>query len=116
MRELERLLKAAADRNRLRILHLLGIRKMCVCELSFVLGITQPSVSRHLKKLNYAGFISSQQDHFWTIYFLKEDSLRAKIILGCLMKWLKADAELKADTVKLKKTTRTKLCCTKKRR
>ena len=42
MKELEKLLKALADKNRLRILKLLEVRKMCVCELASVLGITQP--------------------------------------------------------------------------
>ena len=58
----EKVLKAVADRNRLRILKLLESKHMCVCELAFVLGIKQPSVSRHLKKLKEAGLIDNEQD------------------------------------------------------
>ena len=57
MEILDKTLKAFADSNRLRILKLLEKKKMCVCELAFVLGITQPSVSKHLKKLTSTGLI-----------------------------------------------------------
>jgi ArsR family transcriptional regulator, arsenate/arsenite/antimonite-responsive transcriptional repressor len=51
MKDIEGLFKALADKNRIRILKLLESRKCCVCELADLLGITQPSISRHLKKL-----------------------------------------------------------------
>ncbi|MBN1585893.1 MAG: winged helix-turn-helix transcriptional regulator [Candidatus Omnitrophica bacterium] len=66
------ILKALSDRNRLRIFKLLERRKMCVCELAFVLGIKQPSVSRHLKKMKDAGIVDSEQDGLWTQYFLSK--------------------------------------------
>jgi ArsR family transcriptional regulator len=52
MRELVKVFKALADKNRLRILKMLQYKKMCVCELSAALAITRPSVSRHLSQLN----------------------------------------------------------------
>ena len=48
MRELMLVLKAVADKNRMRILKMLEQKSMCVCELAAVLGIKQPSVSKHL--------------------------------------------------------------------
>jgi ArsR family transcriptional regulator len=57
VKTLEKTLKASADKNRIRILKLLENKKMCVCELSHVLGIAQPSVSRHLKKLKSANLL-----------------------------------------------------------
>lgn len=113
MEELAKLLKAIADKNRLRILHLLQTRKMCVCELVFVLGITQPSISKHLKKLSEAGIVGSEQDHFWTNYCLKDSNETANAILSCLRKQLINDPVLKKDLGKLKKTNRTRLCCKK---
>ena len=62
--------KTFADKNRLRILNLLQQRKMCVCELAFVLQVTQPSISRHLKRMKESGLIGDEQDGFWTNYFL----------------------------------------------
>lgn len=110
MEELAKLLKAIADKNRLRILHLLQARKMCVCELAFILGITQPSVSKHLKKLSEAGIIRSEQDHFWTNYCLRDSNETASAILSCLRKRLINDPILEKDLGKMKKINRTQLC------
>ena len=110
MKELEALLKALADKNRLRILHLLQIRKMCVCELAFVIGITQPSVSKHLKKLTRAGIIGSEQDRFWTNYYLRDDNQVLRAIFACLKKHLSGEDIIKKDARKLKKVNRACLC------
>lgn len=112
MEKLEKILKAFADKNRLRILNLLEHKKMCVCELAFVLGITQPSVSRHLKKLKSAGVITEGQDSFWTNYFIsKTNSLYIRTLLNNLTDWLNEDEIIKSDLEKAKKADRNKLCC-----
>ncbi len=113
MRDFETALKACADKNRIRILKLLEKRKLCVCEIAFVLGITQPSVSRHLKKLKKAGFIEAQQDSFWTNYILESKNKYAKSVLSLVKKWLNDSEVLKKDFIKLKKANRIKLCCLK---
>ena len=113
MRDLEVVLKACADRNRLRILKLLEKRKLCVCEIAFVLGIAQPSVSRHLKKLKKVGLIEAEQDSFWTNYILRSKSVYSKSILTLMKKWLRGDEVVKKDIIKLKKANRVKLCCIK---
>ncbi|HEU4706512.1 MAG TPA: metalloregulator ArsR/SmtB family transcription factor [Solirubrobacterales bacterium] len=58
--ELERVMKALADRRRLRILNMLlraGGEAICVCELEPVLGLSQATVSHHLKVLAEAGIV-----------------------------------------------------------
>jgi ArsR family transcriptional regulator len=110
VKELEGLLKALADKNRLRILKLLERRKMCVCELAFVIGITQPSVSKHLKKLSRAGIIGSEQDGFWTRYFLRDDKWALKTLLGCLEKALNGEDIIKKDAQRLRKVKRARVC------
>jgi ArsR family transcriptional regulator len=111
MKELEKVLKACADCNRLRILKMLENKKMCVCELSFVLGITQPSVSRHLKKLKKAGLIRTEQDSFWTNYYLAPDNRYSEGISTLMRDWLKGDEVIKQDKDKVKQADREKLCC-----
>lgn len=113
MRDLENVLKACADKNRIRILKLLEKRKLCVCEISVVLGITQPSVSRHLKRLKKAGLIEARQDSFWTNYVLESKNTYASTISSLMRKWLKDDSIIKQDIIKIKKANREKLCCTK---
>ncbi|MGA1863807.1 MAG: ArsR/SmtB family transcription factor [bacterium] len=109
METLDRTLKALADKNRLRILKLLEKKKMCVCELAYILGITQPSVSKHLKKLTSAGLIEKEQDGFWTNYYLKEDNKYSKALLRNLKLWLNEDKTIKEDLKKAQKANRAEL-------
>ena len=62
MRELMGVLKAVADKNRMRILKMLEKKSMCVCELAAVLKIKQPSVSKHLSILKNAGLIQDERN------------------------------------------------------
>lgn len=58
--ELESVLKALADRQRLRIVNMLlraGGEAVCVCEFEPVLGLSQGTVSHHLKVLAEAGIV-----------------------------------------------------------
>ncbi len=48
LRHAEKLLGAAGDANRMKILLLLSKREMCVCELESALGLPQPTISHHL--------------------------------------------------------------------
>jgi ArsR family transcriptional regulator, arsenate/arsenite/antimonite-responsive transcriptional repressor len=65
---LERLFKALADRTRLRILALLAVGEVCVCDLHDSLGEPQPKVSRHLAYLRRAGLVSARKDGLWVHY------------------------------------------------
>ena len=82
---------------------------MCVCELAFILGITQPSVSKHLKKLTSAGLIEKEQDGFWTNYYLKSDNQYSRALLKNLKLWLNEDKIIKEDLKKTKKASRAEL-------
>lgn len=61
--DLERVIKALADRHRLRIVNLLlraDGEAVCVCEFEPVLGLSQGTVSHHLKKLVDAGLVERE--------------------------------------------------------
>jgi len=113
MKNLERVLKACADINRLRILKMLEKKKMCVCELASVLGISQPSVSRHLKKLKEAGLIDYEQERFWTNYYLGYQNEYSKEILLLLRSWENDNNRVKKDLEKASITDRSKVCSKK---
>ena len=116
MKQLTGVFKVLADKNRLRILKLLEKKKFCVCELAAVLGITQPSTSRHLKKLKASGLISDEQEGFWTNYFINYSrNSYGKALLKLVRGWLKEDSLIKCDLVKAGKISRAKLCCQKGR-
>lgn len=62
--------KALADKTRLHILALLNHDEMCVCELVEVLGMTQPAISQHLRKLKQAGLVNERKTGQWVFYRL----------------------------------------------
>ncbi|CAN5778992.1 metalloregulator ArsR/SmtB family transcription factor [soil metagenome] len=72
------LFKALADPHRVRIVNLLAgsDRPVCVCDLTAPLGISQPTVSHHLKKLTSAGLLDREQSGTWAYYSLNADAMR----------------------------------------
>jgi ArsR family transcriptional regulator len=64
-------LKAVADPARLRILSMIQAQpegEACVCHLTEPLGLGQPTVSHHLKKLEDAGFLRHDRRGRWVYY------------------------------------------------
>ncbi|MCP4481764.1 MAG: winged helix-turn-helix transcriptional regulator [bacterium] len=111
MDHIEKFLKAISDKNRIRIIKLLENNPMCVCELAAILETTQPNVSKHLKKLKNIGIIGSEQNGFWTNYFLiQQDNLNLKIILNNISNFLKNDKVIKEDLKKYLKIDRKDIC------
>lgn len=85
---------------------------MCVCELAPILGITQPSISRHLKKLKSTGLIGDEQSGLWTNYYLRmPEEFYAGTLLAQLHSWLNDDPVIQGDLEKLEKIDKTKRCC-----
>lgn len=70
-----RVFKALADPTRLRILMLLRIREMCVCEVMIALGLTQPTASHHLGILENAGLVKSRKEGKWVFYKIANPKL-----------------------------------------
>lgn len=71
--QLSRLLKAVADPTRLQLLSLVAQaseREACVCDLTEPLGLTQPTVSHHLKVLVDAGLLTRERRGPWAYYGL----------------------------------------------
>ncbi len=68
--QLARMLSAAGEPTRLRILNLLRLGSVCVCDLQAVLGIPQPTVSRHLAALRHAGLVADTRLGTRVIYSL----------------------------------------------
>ena len=78
------LFKALADPTRVRIVNLLARSDgpVCVCDLTPSAGVSQPTVSHHLKKLVQAGLLTREQRGVWAYYTLDRDGLeRAASVL-----------------------------------
>ena len=79
-------LKALADPTRLRLVSMLLAspgQEACTCDLIEPVGLSQPTVSHHLKKLAEAGIISGERRGVWTYYRVVPDALRviAEVLL-----------------------------------
>ena len=74
-----RLFKALADTTRLKILMLLGIREMCVCEIMVALDLAQPTASHHLGILEAVDLVKDRREGKWVFYSL-EDKRFANLI------------------------------------
>jgi ArsR family transcriptional regulator, arsenate/arsenite/antimonite-responsive transcriptional repressor len=111
MERLSQIYSMLSDRNRLRILKLLEQKPMCVCELTYVLGIRQPSVSRHLRKLKEVDLIDSRQDRQWHEYFInRKGDEYSRIAIGNLSGWLNNDPVIIEDLKKVTQANRDILC------
>ncbi|HEX2391462.1 MAG TPA: metalloregulator ArsR/SmtB family transcription factor [Solirubrobacterales bacterium] len=78
--EMERVLKALADRHRLRIVNLLLRAEgepVCVCEVQPLLGLSQGTVSHHLKQLLEAGLISRETRGTYSYFRLVPGALES---------------------------------------
>ncbi len=73
-------LKAIADPARLRLLSLIQAQpdhEACVCHLTEPLGLSQPTVSHHLKVLLQTGLVERDQRGSWAFFRVREEPLRA---------------------------------------
>jgi ArsR family transcriptional regulator len=71
-------LRALADPARLRLLSLIAAQPdatACVCDLTEPIGLSQPTVSHHLKVLHEAGLLEREQRGRWAFYQLRSDAL-----------------------------------------
>jgi ArsR family transcriptional regulator len=72
--------RALADPTRLRLISLVAAHEnseACVCELTDPVGLSQPTVSHHLKILVDAGILNREQRGKWAYYRLDTDVLNA---------------------------------------
>ena len=94
-------MKALSDPNRVRILKLLQIRELCVCEFVELLGLAQSTVSKHLKLLDEAGLVEARREGMWMIYSLQQNCQDGygTVMLEHLADWVDDDPVL-ADMVK----------------
>lgn len=68
------LFRTLSDPTRLRALVLLLLEgELCVCELTFALGESQPKISRHLAQLRESGLVSDRRAGQWIYYTLSPD-------------------------------------------
>jgi ArsR family transcriptional regulator len=81
------LFKALGDPARVRILNTLataGGEPVCVCNMIEPLGLSQPTVSQHMKKLLDAGLVEREQRGKWAYFSLKRDAVEKLALVADL--------------------------------
>ncbi len=104
MRRLERMFKAMGQMTRLKIIFLLAEQELCVCELEYLLGISQSAVSQHMRVLKDAELVTEERKGQWVFYRLNKDAIRQHLS-GCLAIMeggLVAAGEMAEDLAKLR--------------
>ncbi|KAF1075182.1 metalloregulator ArsR/SmtB family transcription factor [Halodesulfovibrio sp. MK-HDV] len=103
-----RITKALSDPTRVRILGLLLGGELCVCNIVEIMGLAQPTISRHLKQCTDADLTIGRKAGGWTHYRLATDSTDMYIstFLDLLQQAIKTDEEftaLQSNLLTLKK-------------
>jgi ArsR family transcriptional regulator, arsenate/arsenite/antimonite-responsive transcriptional repressor len=94
---------AFSDPTRLRVLHLLCDGELCVGDLVSIVGLPQPTVSRHLGYLRRSGLVMTRKEGLWIFYQLAPATTASHSkLLECLGACFADVPELKADARRAK--------------
>jgi ArsR family transcriptional regulator len=105
--DLEQFFIALSDRNRLRLLNLMGEEEVCVCYFVEILKMAQPKVSRHLAYLRRAGIVAARREGKWMHYRIVPPSDEHAVrILEELREWFTTDRQMQEDRARF-----IKVCC-----
>ena len=80
------LFKALGDPARVRLVNLLATNDgaVCMCDLIDPVGLSQPTVSHHMKKLVDAGLVEREQRGKWAWFSLKRDAVEKLAVVADL--------------------------------
>jgi ArsR family transcriptional regulator, arsenate/arsenite/antimonite-responsive transcriptional repressor len=80
------LFKALSDPARVRLVNLMATNggAVCQCDLIEPVGLSQPTVSHHMKKLVDAGLVEREQRGKWAYFSLKRDAVEKLAVVADL--------------------------------
>ena len=104
--------RAFSDQTRLRILHLLQSGELCVNDLVEIIGVPQPTASRHLAYLRRAELVVARKQGQWIHYGLAPaQSAFQRKLLECLSKCFDEVPEIQRDAKRAAKVRKEGGCC-----
>jgi ArsR family transcriptional regulator len=77
---LAHMFKALGDPTRVRLLSLIAAHEdgeACICDLTEPVGLSQPTVSHHMKQLVDAGLVTREQRGKWAYYRVVDETLNS---------------------------------------
>ncbi len=109
---IDQMFRAFADRNRLRILHLLLDGELCVGDIVEILDAPQPRISRHLAYLRKANLVNVRKEGLWSYYSLAPAKGGFhRNLLACLGSCFADVPELKGDAKRARRVRSSGGCC-----
>src|SRR5580765_4610366 len=78
------LFKALGEPARVRLVNLLATsaEPVCICDLIEPLGLSQPTVSHHMRKLRDAGLVEREQRGKWAYFSLRRDAVEQLAVVA----------------------------------
>lgn len=111
MQTVENYFKGLADINRLRIVNLLLTDELCGCDIQYVIGASQSSVSRHLTYLKKSGLVSDRRAGYRIYYrLIQSNQPEYKALIAYLNTALR-DKPFVTDRKRLKQAIKNGACC-----
>jgi DNA-binding transcriptional ArsR family regulator len=103
MKSTLKITKALSDIQRLRILMMLRVGELCVCQVIAVLGLAPSTVSKHLSVLSEADLVTSRKEGRWSYFKLPQGEVlkTVKPLLKWLEESLNGDDSIAKDETKL---------------
>ncbi len=112
MKAFIRVMKALSDPSRIKIMKMLEVKELCVCELTAILGLAQSTVSKHLKILEEASLVDSRKEGVWVNYKLTDEYENdyAEIMQNQLKDWLIDEPKIQKVLIQVRTVNRLKIC------
>ena len=106
MASIVKILRAAAEPNRLRILLLLKAEELSVAELQEILTMGQSTISTHLSQLKHAGLVEDRRTGKNNLYRLREDAAEQEFLDGLLARAEAETAEAAGDRAAMRRVVK----------
>ncbi len=102
MDQLTSIFKLLSDETRLRILLLLFQQSLCVGEISGILDVPQPRVSKNLSKLRDLNLVVDERKEKFVFYSLKKDQKYIIQLIQGILENIDVHPQIRTDSERLK--------------
>jgi ArsR family transcriptional regulator len=104
--------KALSDPNRIRIVKMLGERRLCMCEVREMLNLSNSTVSKHLTILRNADLLLDSKEGKWVNFRLNDKSEFRFIrsVISLIKNSFEDDEAIQEDLKKVHRVNRKKIC------
>ncbi|MEG0378071.1 MAG: metalloregulator ArsR/SmtB family transcription factor [Eubacterium sp.] len=108
---LQEILKILSDTNRLRILNLLNQEELCVCEIEYVLGLSQSNLSKHLSNMSKLEVVEMRRENKFAFYKISSAFIKQYDFIAEVLDLLVEEEPFKTDYQNYKAYKKSDLSC-----